>query len=176
MSTKFARMQRVGKFELRNCYLGDFMDEEFMLEAIKEAKMSTYEVPVGAVIVHGGKIIGRGHNMTEGDKNPLAHAELIAIKEASDYLGGWRLINCTMYVTLEPCAMCAGAIVNSRIPRLVIGTMDSKRGCCGSIMDLVRHPDFNHRVDLTAGILEEECSRLLKDFFRNLRKGNIKKD
>lgn len=150
------------------------MDELYMREAIKEAKRSTYEVPVGAVIVHRGKIIGRGHNMTETDKNPLAHAELIAIKQASEYLGGWRIIDSTIYVTLEPCAMCAGAIVNSRIDRLVIGAMDPKRGCCGSVENLVNHPNFNHRVELTTGILEDECSNLLKNFFKDLRQGRIK--
>ncbi|TJX13604.1 nucleoside deaminase [Tissierella creatinini] len=151
------------------------MDELYMKEAINEAKSSTYEVPVGAVIVHRGKIIGRGHNMTETNKSPLAHAEIMAIKEASEFLGGWRIIESTMYVTLEPCAMCAGAIVNSRIDRLVIGAMDNKRGCCGSVENLVNHPCFNHRVDLTYGILEKECRALLKDFFKRLREGKITK-
>lgn len=151
------------------------MDELYMKEAISEAKSSTYEVPVGAVIVHGGKIIGRGHNLTETNKDPLGHAEIMAIKEASKYLGSWRIMDSTMYVTLEPCAMCAGAIVNSRIDRLVVGAMDTKRGCCGSVENLVDHPSFNHRVDLTTGILEEECSNLLKEFFKDLREGRIKK-
>lgn len=140
-----------------------------MNEALKEAIVCTYEVPVGAVIVHKGKIIGRGHNLRETIKDPTAHAEMMAIKEASEYLGGWRLIDCTIYVTLEPCAMCAGAIVNSRIDRLVIGAMDLKRGCCGSVEDLVRNPRFNHRVNLTIGVLEDKCSRLLKDFFKRIR-------
>ena len=140
-----------------------------MNEAIKVAKTCTYEVPVGAVIVHKGKIIGSGYNLRETNKDPTAHAEIMAIKEASEHLGGWRLIDCTMYVTLEPCAMCAGAIVNSRIDRLVIGALDPKMGCCGSVEDLVRHNRFNHRVDLSVGILEEECSKLLKDFFKELR-------
>ena len=145
------------------------MDEFYMNEALKEAIVCTYEVPVGAVIVHKGKIIGRGHNLRETIKDPTAHAEMMAIKEASEYLGGWRLIDCTMYVTLEPCAMCAGAIVNSRINRLVIGAMDPKRGCCGSVEDLVRNPRFNHRVDLTIGVLEEICVKLLKEFFKRIR-------
>ena len=140
-----------------------------MNEALKEAIVCTYEVPVGAIIVHKGKIIGRGHNLRETNKDPLAHAEIMAIKEASEYLGGWRLIDCTMYVTLEPCAMCAGAIVNSRIDRLVIGAMDQKRGCCGSVEDLVRNPRFNHRVELSIGVLEDKCSKLLKDFFKKIR-------
>lgn len=155
---------------VRHILNGDLMDEYYMNEAIKEALGCTYEVPVGAIIVHQGKIIGRGHNLIETDKDPTAHAEISAIKMASEYLGGWRLLNCTMYVTLEPCAMCAGAIVNSRIDRLVIGAMDPKRGCCGSVEDLVRHPRFNHRVDLTVGVLEEECSKILKDFFKELRR------
>jgi tRNA(adenine34) deaminase len=145
------------------------MDEFYMNEALKEAIVCTYEVPVGAIIVHKGKIIGRGHNLRETNKDPLAHAEIMAIKEASEYLGGWRLIDCTMYVTLEPCAMCAGAIVNSRIDRLVIGAMDQKRGCCGSVEDLVRNPRFNHRVELSIGVLEDKCSKLLKDFFKKIR-------
>jgi len=145
------------------------MDEMFMKEAIKESTVCTYEVPVGAIIVHEGKIIGRGHNLRETSKDPTAHAEIIAIKQAAEYLGGWRLIDCIMYVTLEPCAMCAGAIVNARIPRLVIGALDEKRGCCGSVEDLVRNPRFNHKVDLTIGVLEKQCSKLMSDFFRNIR-------
>lgn len=145
------------------------MDELYMNEALKEAIVCTYEVPVGAVIVHKGKIIGRGHNLRETIKDPTAHAEMMAIKEASEYLGGWRLIDCTMYVTLEPCAMCAGAIVNARINRLVIGAMDPKRGCCGSVEDLVRNPRFNHKVDLTIGVLEENSVKLLKEFFKRIR-------
>ncbi|WFA08395.1 tRNA adenosine(34) deaminase TadA [Tissierella sp. Yu-01] len=152
------------------------MDEYYMNEAIKEARVCTYEVPVGAIIVHEGKIIGRGHNLIETTNDPTTHAEINAIRQASEYLNSWRLLNCTMYVTLEPCAMCAGAIVNSRIERLVIGAMDDKRGCCGSIEDLVRHPKFNHRVNLTIGVLEKQSRQLLKDFFHKLRKGYISKE
>ncbi len=148
------------------------MDEKYMNEAIKIAKTSTYEVPVGAVVVYNDKIIGRGYNQRETKKNPIAHAEIMAIEEASRYLGGWRLVDCTLYVTLEPCAMCAGAIVNARIPRLVIGAMDPRHGCCGSVEDLVRHPRLNHRVELRTGVLEKESAQLLKDFFRDLRKRN----
>ena len=139
--------------------------------ALKEAykAYSTYEVPVGAVIVHNGKVIGKGYNKRETLKDPTAHAEMIAIREASNYLGGWRLLDSTMYVTLEPCSMCAGAIINSRIERIVIGAKDPKMGCCGSVMNLLDNPNFNHRVDVTFGVLEEECSQIMKDFFKQLR-------
>ncbi|HHV38273.1 MAG TPA: nucleoside deaminase [Tepidimicrobium sp.] len=147
------------------------MDEFYMRLALEEAykAASTYEVPIGAVIVHESGIIGRGHNMRETLKDPLAHAEMIAIREASKHLEGWRLIGCTMYATLEPCSMCAGAIVNSRIDRLVIGARDPKMGCCGSIINIVNNPHFNHRVDTTFGVLEQECSSVIKQFFKDLR-------
>ena len=131
---------------------------------------SIYEVPVGAIIVYKKKIIGCGYNRIESLKNPLAHGEIMAIEMASKYIDAWRLLGCTMYVTLEPCAMCAGAIVNSRIERLVIGAKDPKRGCCGSVLNLVDQTEFNHRVQVDFGTLEEECSFLLKDFFKDLRK------
>ena len=139
--------------------------------ALEEAHkaFSTYEVPIGAVIVHNDKVIGKGYNKKETLKDPLAHAELIAIKEASSYLGGWRLIDCTMYVTLEPCAMCAGAIINSRIERLVIGAKDPKMGCCGSVINLVDNPKFNHRVEVETGVLEDECSNIITKFFKQIR-------
>jgi len=142
-----------------------------MREALEEAKKaySIYEVPVGAIIVYKGKIIGRGYNQRETLKDPTAHAEVLAIKEASKFLDSWRLLDCTMYVTLEPCAMCAGAIVNSRIGRLVIGTRDLKRGCCGTVEDLTNHPKFNHRLEVEFGVLEEECSSILSNFFKELR-------
>lgn len=147
------------------------MDIFYMKEALKEAKKaySTYEVPVGAVIVYNGEIIGRGYNQRESLKDPTAHAEMLAIKDASKYLDAWRLMDCTMYVTLEPCAMCAGALVNSRIDRLIIGTRDPKRGCCGTIEDLTNHPKFNHRIEVEFGVLEEECSKIISDFFKELR-------
>ncbi|MDX9917088.1 MAG: tRNA adenosine(34) deaminase TadA [Gudongella sp.] len=148
------------------------MDEFYMKKAIEIADTSTYEVPVGAIIVRNGEIIGRGWNSRETDKDPTAHAEIMAIKEAAKILGGWRLIGCTMYVTLEPCAMCAGAIVNARIPRLVIGASDPRFGCCGSLMDLVRNPSFNHQVELTTGVLEDECSALLSNFFKRIRESD----
>lgn len=142
-----------------------------MKEALKEAvkAYSIYEVPVGAIVVHKGKVIGRGYNKREALKDPTAHAEIIAIKEASQHLNAWRLMNCTLYVTLEPCAMCAGAIVNSRIDRVVIGTRDPKRGCCGTVEDLTNHPKFNHRAELEFGILEDECSSIISNFFKELR-------
>ena len=147
------------------------MDNLYMDEALEEAKKaySTYEVPVGAIIVHKGKIIGRGHNQRESTKNPLNHAEIIAIKEASKFLGGWRLVDCTMYVTLEPCPMCAGAIINSRIDRVVIGAKDPKMGCCGSVVNLLDNPNFNHRPIVDFGILEAECSSIISNFFREIR-------
>ena len=147
------------------------MDDLYMREALKEAKKaySTYEVPVGAVVVYNGEIIGRGYNQRENLKDPTAHAEILAIKDASRYLDAWRLLDCTMYVTLEPCAMCAGAIVNARIGRLVIGTRDPKRGCCGTIEDLTNHPKFNHRLEVEFGVLEDECSSIISDFFKELR-------
>lgn len=153
------------------------MDKEYMKIALDEAKkaLSIYEVPVGAIIVYKGEVIGRGYNTRETSKDPTAHAEMIAIKEASEHLGAWRLLDCTMYVTLEPCAMCAGAIVNSRIERLVIGTRDDKRGCCGTIEDLTNHEKFNHRVEVEFGVLRDECSSIISDFFKELRsKKNIK--
>lgn len=147
------------------------MDEYFMKIAIDEAHKaySIGEVPVGAIIVNNQKIIATGYNMRETLKDPTAHAEIIAIKKASEFLGGWRLINCTMYVTIEPCAMCAGAIVNSRIERLVIGAKDSKMGACGSVVNIAQNPNFNHRADITWGVMEKECSEIMKDFFRRLR-------
>lgn len=142
-----------------------------MKEALVEAQKaySTHEVPVGAVIVHKGKIIGRGFNQKESLKDPTAHAEILAIKEASIYLGAWRLLDCTMYVTLEPCAMCAGAIINSRIERLVIGTKDPRMGCCGTVEDLTDNSNFNHKVEVEFGVLEFESSNIISKFFKNLR-------
>lgn len=147
------------------------MDEYFMNIALEEAykAYSTLEVPVGAIVVHKGKVIGRGHNLRETLKDPTAHAEIIAIKNASEYLGGWRLIDCTMYVTVEPCPMCAGAILNSRIDRLVIGTRDNKMGCCGTCLDLTNNINFNHKVQVTFNVLHEECSFIMKKFFSELR-------
>lgn len=139
-----------------------------LLEADKASKI--FEVPVGAIIVQDGKVIGTGYNKRESLKDPTAHAEIIAIREASQNLGGWRLLNSTMYVTIEPCAMCAGAILNSRIERLVIGARDYKMGCCGTVVNLLNNPSFNHKVKVEWGVLKEECSQIIKDFFKELRK------
>ena len=152
-------------------------DEKFMKEAIKQAKKAEAigDVPIGCVIVHDGKVIARGYNKRNKDKTVLAHAELLAMKKACKKLGDWRLEDCTMYITLEPCQMCAGAIVQARIPRVVIGCRNPKAGCAGSILNLLNVPAFNHQVELTEGILQEECSTLLKEFFRKLRKIKVQK-
>ena len=146
-------------------------DEKYMKEAIRQAKKAYAigEVPIGCVIVHDGKIIGRGYNRRTIDKNTLAHAELMAIKKASKKLEDWRLEECTMYVTLEPCQMCSGAIVQSRMTRVVVGCMNPKAGCTGSILNLLQMEEFNHQVELTTGVLEEECSQMMKTFFKELR-------
>ena len=152
-------------------------DERFMKEAIRQAKKAyaMEETPIGCVMVHEGKIIARGYNKRNKKKNTLAHAEIIVINKASRVLGDWRLEECTMYITLEPCQMCAGAIVQARIPRVVIGCRNPKAGCAGSILNLLNVPAFNHQVELTEGILQEECSTLLKEFFRKLRKIKVQK-
>ena len=145
-------------------------DREYMLEALALARegAAAGEVPVGCVIVRGDEIVGRGRNRREEDKTALAHAELEAISQACRALGGWRLWECTLYVTLEPCPMCAGAIVNARIPRVVYGARDAKAGSCGSVCDLFSMA-YNHHPQVEAGVLEEECAKLLTDFFRELR-------
>ena len=127
------------------------------------------EVPIGCVIVYGDKIIARGYNRRNTDKNTISHAEMNAIKKASKKLGDWRLEDCTMYITLEPCQMCAGAIVQARVSRVVIGSMNPKAGCAGSILNLLEMEQFNHQVDVTRGILEEQCSQMLTNFFKELR-------
>lgn len=147
------------------------IDEKYMKEAIKQAKKAYAlgEVPIGCVIVYQDKIIGRGYNRRNTDKNTLAHAEITAINKASKKIGDWRLEDCTLYVTLEPCQMCAGAIVQARITRVVMGSMNPKAGCGGSILNILEMPQFNHQVDVTRGILEEECSHMLTTFFKELR-------
>lgn len=146
-------------------------DETFMREALRQAKKAygKMETPIGCVIVWEGKIIARGYNKRNEKKNTLAHAEISAIHKASKVLGDWRLEGCTMYVTLEPCQMCAGAIVQSRMDKVVIGSMNPKAGCAGSLLNLLQFPAFNHQAELVTGVLEEECSALLSDFFRELR-------
>lgn len=147
------------------------VQEKFMKEALKQAKKAYAlgEVPIGCVIVHEGRIIGRGYNRRNTDKNTLAHAEITAINKASKKIGDWRLEDCTLYVTLEPCQMCAGAIVQARIPEVVMGCMNPKAGCGGSILNILQMPEFNHQVQVTRGVLEQECSDMLKLFFSELR-------
>ena len=154
-------------------------EEKYMREAIRQAKKAAAlkEVPIGGVIVHDGKIIGRGYNRRTIDGNVLAHAEIIAIRKACRKIGDWRLEDCTMYVTLEPCPMCAGAIVQARIPRVVIGCMNPKAGCAGSVLDLLHEDGFNHQAETEIGLLGEECSAMLKEFFKELRaEGKRKKE
>lgn len=148
------------------------IEEKYMREAIRQAKKASAlgDVPIGCVIEYEGKIIGRGYNRRMADKMVLAHAEITAIRKACKKMGDWRLEGCTMYVTLEPCPMCAGAIVQARIPRVVIGCKNPKAGCAGSVLDMLHEKGFNHQVETHVGLMGEECSRLLTDFFRELRK------
>ena len=152
-------------------------DEKFMKAAITQARKAYAidEVPIGCVIVQNDKIIARGYNRRNNDKNTLAHAELSAIRKASKKTGDRRLEDCTMYVTLEPCQMCAGAIVQSRMKRVVIGSMNAKAGCAGSILNLLQMQQFNHQVEITRGVREEECSQMLSQFFRELRERKKRK-
>ncbi len=148
------------------------MEEKFMKEALKEAKKAynKLEVPVGAVIVKDGQIIARAHNLKETKYDTTKHAEILAIQKASKKLNSWRLIDCEMYVTLEPCSMCAGALINSRIKKVYIGASDKKTGAVGSVFNLLEDYTFNHKVEYEKGILKEECENMLKDFFKELRK------
>ncbi len=150
--------------------------EKFMKEAIRQAKKAyqLMEVPIGCVIVYEGKIIARGYNRRNTDKNTTSHAEMNAIRKASKKLGDWRLEGCTLYVTLEPCQMCAGAIVQARVSNVVIGSMNPKAGCAGSVLNLLEMKEFNHQVHVVRGVLEEECSQMLSGFFKELRE--IKKE
>lgn len=147
-------------------------DEKFMKEALKQARKAyrLEEAPIGCVIVYEGRIIARGYNRRNTDKTTLGHAELTAIRRASKIIGDWRLEDCTIYITLEPCQMCAGAIVQARIPRVVIGAMNKKAGCAGSVLNLLEVPEFNHQCEVERGVLAEECSRLMSEFFAALRK------
>lgn len=146
-------------------------DETYMKEAIRQAKKAgaLNEVPIGCVIVYQSKIIARGYNRRIIDKNVLAHAEITAIRKACRVIGDWRLEDCTMYVTLEPCPMCAGAIVQARIPRVSIGCTNKKAGCAGSVLDLFHEEGFNHQVETEFGVLGEQCSQMLTSFFKQLR-------
>ena len=150
------------------------LQEKYMREALKQAKkaMRLGEVPIGCVIVYEDRIIARGYNRRNTDKNTLSHAEISAIRRASRKLGDWRLENCTLYVTLEPCQMCAGAIIQSRIPEVVIGCMNPKAGCGGSILNILEMPEFNHQAKVVRGVLETECSEILQEFFKDLRVRN----
>ena len=145
--------------------------EKFMKAALAQARKAEKldEAPIGCVITYEGRIIARGYNRRNTDKNTLSHAEMNAIKKASKKLGDWRLEGCTIYITLEPCQMCAGAIVQARITRAVIGSMNSKAGCAGSVLNVLEMPEFNHQVEVTRGVLQEECSQMLSEFFRGLR-------
>lgn len=146
--------------------------EYYMRKAIKLAEKAADmgEVPIGCLIVYNGKIIGRGYNQRTTKGNVLAHAEIIAMNQACKKMGDWRLEDCTMYVTLEPCQMCAGAIVQARIKKVVIGCMNAKAGCAGSVLNVLQMDEFNHQVEIEKGVLEQECSKLLSDFFKSLRK------
>ena len=150
--------------------------EDFMQEALKEAEKALFigEVPVGAVIEKDGNIIGRGHNMTETAKDPTAHAEIIAIREAALKLGGWRLSGCRMFVTTEPCSMCAGALVLARVEKVYIGTPDPKTGACGSLMNILQDERLNHYVEIETGIMQQQCEKIMKSFFQKLRDKKLK--
>lgn len=151
-------------------------DEKYMKEALRQAKKAATlgEVPIGCVIVYEDKIIGRGYNRRNTDKSTLSHAEITAIRKASRVIGDWRLEDCTLYVTLEPCQMCSGAIIQARIPRVVMGCRNPKAGCGGSVLNILQEPAFNHQAQITEGILGEECSKMLTDFFKELRIRNKK--
>ncbi len=168
---KAIEAQEAAKIQLKT-------DEKFMRHALKQAVKAAElgEVPIGCVIVYEGKIIGRGYNRRNTDKSTFSHAEIKAMKKAGKVIGDWRLEGCTMYVTLEPCQMCAGAIVQARIPRVVMGCMNPKAGCAGSIVNILQMKEFNHQVEVTKDILHDECSRVLTDFFVRLREQKNKKE
>lgn len=161
----------------RNSKMPEKTDIKYMKEAIRQAKKAyaLREVPIGCVIVYEDKIIARGYNRRNTDKNTISHAEMNAIRKASKKLGDWRLEGCTMYITLEPCQMCSGAIVQARVSRVVIGSMNAKAGCAGSVLNLLEMEEFNHQVEVTRGVMDEECSQMLSEFFRELRKEKKKK-
>ena len=150
-------------------------DERYMHQALKQAQKAydLQEAPIGCVIVYEGKVIGRGYNRRTIERNTLAHAELIAIRKASKKLDDWRLEDCTLYVTLEPCQMCAGAIVQARMKRVVVGCMSAKAGCAGSVLNLLQMKEFNHQVELETGVLEQECSSIMSRFFKELRQKKV---
>ena len=164
-------MDRGEEMSMAASGIDEKLDKKFMRAAIAQARRAEKleEVPIGCVIVYEGKIIARGYNRRNTDLNTISHAEMNAIRKASKKLGDWRLEGCTIYITLEPCQMCSGAIVQSRIDRCVIGAMNPKAGCAGSVMNLMQVAQFNHQVEITRGVLEEECSSMLSSFFRRLR-------
>ena len=174
---RYNKEQEIKRQEVEKCMRKMTIEEHYMKEAIRQAKKAAAlkEVPIGCVIVYDGKIIARGYNRRTVDKNVLAHAEIIAMRKACRILGDWRLEGCTMYVTLEPCPMCAGAIVQARIPKVVIGCMNPKAGCAGSVLDMLHEDGFNHQVETEVGLLGEECSQMLKDFFKALREEGKRK-
>jgi tRNA(adenine34) deaminase len=149
--------------------------ERFMQEALVEARkaLEITEVPIGAVIARGEEVIGRGYNLREATGDPTAHAEILAIRQASQHVSGWRLTGCTIYVTIEPCPMCAGAIVLARLDRLVFGAFDPKAGAAGSLLNIVDDERFNHKVEVVSGVMEQQCSDMMKSFFRELRQGQL---
>lgn len=163
--------EMTGPTEQRKEQQESVLQEKYMREALRQARKAAQigEVPIGCVIVHDDRIIARGYNKRNKQKTTLGHAEILAIQKASKRLGDWRLEDCTMYITLEPCPMCAGAIVQARIPRVVVGAMNPKAGCAGSILNLLQVDRFNHQAELVTGVLEEECQSVLRDFFRRLR-------
>ena len=169
--TRSRKIRREVLMETEEGKKTDDRDRAYMKQAIKQAKKAyaIEESPIGCIIVHQDKIIARAYNKRNKNKSTLAHAELLAIQKASKYVGDWRLEDCTMYVTLEPCQMCAGAIVQARIPRVVIGTMNGKAGCAGSIINLLQMKEFNHQVEVRTGVLQEECAALMQNFFKELR-------
>lgn len=152
----------------------DKLKIKYMKEALKEARKAydKEEIPVGAIIIKDNKIIARAHNIKEEKNDTTKHAEIIAIQKASKKLGSWRLTDCEMYVTLEPCSMCAGALIQSRIKKVYIGTMDTKTGACGSVLNLLKDFPFNHKVEIETGVMQKECENILKDFFKMLRTKN----
>ena len=174
---RYNKRQEIKQQELEKHMRKMTIEEHYMKEAIRQAKKAAAlkEVPIGCVIVYDGRIIARGYNRRTVDKNVLAHAEIIAMRKACRILGDWRLEGCTMYVTLEPCPMCAGAIVQARIPKVVIGCMNPKAGCAGSVLDMLHEDGFNHQVETEVGLLGEECSQMLKDFFKALREEGKRK-
>jgi tRNA(adenine34) deaminase len=154
--------------------MSDPQDVAFMGEALAEARTASRlrDVPIGAVVVRDGRVLARGYNRREQDRDPTAHAEIIVLRQAANVLGGWRLLGCTLYVTLEPCVMCAGALVQARLPRLVYGARDPKAGAAGSVIDVLGDTRFNHVVEVIGGVREAECAALLREFFAGLRRGS----